>query len=97
MPRETKRDQEIEKIKHQVKNVKNVTRLELDTNKNLIADEQVDVKKYPLNQTTEPFCLSSTPTISTCNYTADITSYPSMVTHWMAPSSTMHPHHMTTW
>ena len=55
---------EIEKIKHQVKNDKNETRLELDTNENLIADEQVDVKKYPPNQTTEPFCLSNTSTMT---------------------------------
>ena len=64
-----------------MKDVKHVIRIELNTNENLIADEQVDVKKYPPIQTTEPFCLSSTPTISTCDRRADITSYPSMVTH----------------
>ena len=77
-----KRD--IEKIKHQVQNDKNVTRLELDHNENLIADENVDEKKYPPNQRTEPFCLSNTPSISTCKYTAN--------THWhQAPSSTTQP------
>ena len=47
---------EIEKIKYQEKNIKNITRLELDTNENPIAYE--------------PFCLSSNPTISTCKYSA---------------------------
>ena len=40
--------------------------------------------------------MRNTPTISTCNYTADNTSYTSMVTHCKAPSSAMQPQPMTT-
>ena len=67
-----------------------------DANKNFKVDEanNISIEQTPLNQsatkTSEPPPDSTTnacSTISTYSYSADLTTYPSMVTHWRAPNS----------